>query len=78
MFKCGTVPGKFRDNIGRYVFSDKDDTIASNDWPWMASLGFFDSDDHESGNWHHKCGASLITQHKLLTAAHCATIIDKE
>ena len=41
------------------------------DWPWMASLGFYDAND----TWTHKCGATLISQHHFLTAAHCA--VDK-
>ena len=36
-------------------------------WPWMASIGFFDS----KGNWQHICGASLISDRHFLSAAHC-------
>ncbi len=35
-------------------------------WPWMGSLGTYDR-----GNWTHKCGASLIDDTKVITAAHC-------
>jgi V8-like Glu-specific endopeptidase len=35
-------------------------------WPWIASLGFW-SDD----GWNHQCGATLINQTKIITAAHC-------
>lgn len=37
-------------------------------WPWMASLGFLDDENH----WIHKCGATLISTQHFLTAAHCA------
>ena len=75
VIKCGTVPGKFRGN-GQFVFSVRDDVIAANHWPWMVSLGFFD--DEEPPKWNHKCGASIITKNHVLTAAHCAAMIDKE
>jgi V8-like Glu-specific endopeptidase len=32
----------------------------------MGSLGTY-----ESGNWSHKCGATLIDHSKVITAAHC-------
>ena len=39
-------------------------------WPWMGSLGTY---EHGSGNgsWAHKCGASLIDDTRVITAAHC-------
>ena len=37
------------------------------EWPWMASLGYW----AEDGKWDHQCGATLISQHHFLTAAHC-------
>ena len=37
-------------------------------WPWMGSIGLYDSDQ----KWVHKCGATLITSRHGLTAAHCA------
>ena len=37
-------------------------------WPWMASIGFYDEDD----KWNHQCGATLLTERHFLTAAHCA------
>jgi secreted trypsin-like serine protease len=35
-------------------------------WPWMGSLG-----SYEHGNWSHHCGASLIDDSRVITAAHC-------
>ena len=35
-------------------------------WPWMGSLGTY-----QNGNWSHKCGASLISDTRVITAAHC-------
>ena len=35
-------------------------------WPWMASLGFYSDDE-----WHHQCGATLVSQTHSITAAHC-------
>jgi secreted trypsin-like serine protease len=35
-------------------------------WPWMGSLG-----THKEGNWSHHCGATLIDETKVITAAHC-------
>jgi len=36
-------------------------------WPWMVSLGRMRDDN----SWKHECGASLITNIHVLTAAHC-------
>jgi len=36
-------------------------------WPWMASLGYYD----DNRKWSHQCGATLITSKLFLTAAHC-------
>ena len=36
-------------------------------WPWMASIGFYDTNK----KWNHQCGATLVTNHHFLTAAHC-------
>ena len=41
-------------------------------WPWMASLGYFKDDDIERKTWTHQCGATIITDKHILTAAHCA------
>jgi hypothetical protein len=35
-------------------------------WPWMGSLGTY-----KNGNWTHRCGASLIDDTRVITAAHC-------
>ena len=40
-------------------------------WPWMASIGYLDSQN----KWRHQCGATLISDHHFLTAAHCANNI---
>ena len=75
-FECGRVAGKFRGD-GRFVFSVKDVIVEANDWPWMASLGYFEPDDPETGKWQHKCGASIVTRDHVVTAAHCAALVDK-
>ena len=36
-------------------------------WPWMASIGYLNGQD----KWKHQCGATLISDHHFLTAAHC-------
>ena len=36
-------------------------------WPWMASIGYYNDQEE----WVHQCGATLITAHHFLTAAHC-------
>ena len=41
-------------------------------WPWMASLGF-KINDTGAGDWWHFCGATLITDSFLLSAAHCVS-----
>jgi hypothetical protein len=40
---------------------------AIGNWPWMGSLGTYQG----YGNWSHKCGASLIDDTRVITAAHC-------
>jgi len=35
-------------------------------WPWMASLGYW-----SNGEWTHECGATLVSQSSIITAAHC-------
>ena len=36
-------------------------------WPWMVSIGFYGP----KSSYTHSCGASLIDQKYVLTAAHC-------
>jgi hypothetical protein len=36
-------------------------------WSWMGSLGLYKNE-----NWSHKCGASIIDDRRVITAAHCA------
>ena len=35
-------------------------------WPWIASVGFW-----SNGKWNHQCGATLVSQTYIITAAHC-------
>lgn len=35
-------------------------------WPWMSTIGFYNGEE-----WIHKCGATLISNNKFITAAHC-------
>jgi len=35
-------------------------------WPWMASIG-----SSSNREWNHECGATLISQTSIITAAHC-------
>jgi hypothetical protein len=37
--------------------------------PWMASIGYYDQEK----KWKHQCGATLVSDHHFLTAAHCAS-----
>uniref|UniRef100_A0A4W5PR76 pancreatic elastase II n=1 Tax=Hucho hucho TaxID=62062 RepID=A0A4W5PR76_9TELE len=42
------------------------DDVRENSWPWQASL------QYKSGsNFHHTCGATLISSQWVMTAAHC-------
>ena len=43
------------------------DGFDGNTWPWIASIGSYDSD----GRWRHFCGGTLIDHNNVLTAAHC-------
>jgi hypothetical protein len=38
-------------------------------WPWMGSLG-----SYKQGNWSHACGATLIGETAVITAAHCVNL----
>jgi len=54
----------------QYVYNAQN-TDQSN-WPWMATLGYW-----EDTVWVHTCGATLISEYHVLTAAHCLKDKDK-
>ncbi|KAF0292076.1 Phenoloxidase-activating factor 3 [Amphibalanus amphitrite] len=50
------------------IFNGQDADIGS--WPWAASIGYR---DNSNGEFSWACGATLITDRYLVTAAHCLT-----
>ena len=64
--KCGKNDNRSTDFI--VGPSNDPETNPVGIWPWMASVGYYD----ENKKWQHQCGASLISDRHLLTAAHCA------
>jgi len=39
--------------------------MPKNEWPWLVSIGI------SFGTYHHMCGGSIISENKILSAAHC-------
>ena len=56
-------PQSFAERISRIIGGTTADRI---EWPWMAGLVYNSSNNDEVF-----CGASLIAEHWVLTAAHC-------
>ncbi len=66
--ECGKQHFKTDQNFISGAFND-DEKNPVGHWPWMASIGFYD----KNNKWKHQCGATLVTDHHFLTAAHCAS-----
>ncbi|KAM9342494.1 chymotrypsin-like elastase family member 2A [Pholidichthys leucotaenia] len=60
-YGCG-VP-TFPPNVNRGVCGED---VVKNSWPWQASLQY-----RSGSNFYHTCGATLISQEWVITAAHC-------
>ena len=53
--------------LPRFIHGSRStDQCEDSNWPWMATLGYWNNK-----TWVHQCGATLISNHHAMTAAHC-------
>ncbi|XP_018576466.1 venom protease [Anoplophora glabripennis] len=63
---CEKVTTEFKASTGFRILDGEE--AAANEYPYMAALGYKENDESEP-EW--KCGATVISNNFLITAAHC-------
>ena len=68
----------YNDICGRRIVSGRSARIVGGgvasyaEWPWTVSLR-----QYKRGQFKHKCGAALVTNRWIITAAHCVKVGDE-